>query len=667
MRIGRASLQVGALASHLILIDSPPGYRIMGKTTTAEERDLQAFFDHAPYGVFVVDGAGRYLRVNAAACHQTGYSESELLRMSIAELAAPETLASTLEKFTQLQATGLMTAEFQCVKKDGTRLWIDLHATRLDDERFLGFSTDITERKRLDDAVRDRERKLAEAQRVAKLGHWELDPTSQQVTCSDELLRIFQIDRESATLADFAAVEHPEDRELDLWHIQRGMEHGIPWDIEHRLLLDNGTEKTVHTIGAAQTSTTGKVSKLFGTVQDITERKHQEAERARLEAQLRHGQKLESLGLLAGGIAHDFNNLLMGIIGNTESTLAHLPHDSPARPYVEDTAKTAEICASLSNQMLAYSGKGAFVTEFVDRPAMIEDMANLLRASISKKAALEFDLPEGLPGLKANPAQLRQLIMNLIINASEALGDEQGQITIRAQSAPCESTCVCREEIPGAIEPGDRTMISLEVSDTGCGMDDATQAQIFDPFFSTKFSGRGLGLAAVHGIVRGHQAGLEVDSKPGRGTTIRVHFPIIEEETVQVATLDRDDSAWTGAGTVLLADDEPIVRQVVGESLRELGFDVISASDGESALALFDRHGDKIVCAVLDLTMPKIGGEQVYATLRERRADLPVLLSSGYSQEALSEGMRTDALAGFLQKPFKFEELQAALRSVLGE
>jgi signal transduction histidine kinase/CheY-like chemotaxis protein len=403
-------------------------------------------------------------------------------------------------------------------------------------------------------------------------------------------------------------------------------------------------------------------------VDDIYERKRAEEERRKLAAQVQHSQKLESLGVLAGGIAHDFNNMLVGILGNAELALHELPLHSPARARCSDIVKNSRRCAELTNQMLAYSGKGKLLVEDVDLRMLIEDMADLLRSSVSKKVKLDFDLPSELPAIHADASQVCQVVLNLVINASEAIGDKPGRITVSARQETCERGCSCRKLFPdGEAWPGGPQIV-LEVSDTGSGMDDETRSRIFDPFFSTKFAGRGLGLAAVHGIVRGHRGGLEVDSEPGRGTRFRVCFPALERSGIAARRVgEASDDDWHGSGTVLLADDEETVRRVAKAMVETMGFKVITAKDGEEAVEIFRKHQSDIICVIIDFKMPRMDGVEACCRLREIRADVPILLSSGFGEAEASDRFGKQGLSGFIQKPYGLEALRERLSGVLGE
>ena len=409
---------------------------------------------------------------------------------------------------------------------------------------------------------------------------------------------------------------------------------------------------------------------LCAFARDITERTRAQAERRSLEARIQETARLESLGLLAGGIAHDFNNLLMGVLGNADLALADLSPQSPACESLRDIVTAARRAAELCKQLLAYAGKGRFVVGYIDLNDVVQEMTRLLEVSISKKATLRYHLAPGLPSVEADPTQLRQVLMNLITNASEALGDQSGVIAIATGVVQCTRDDLAAAH-PAAVHPDedlpDGQYVLLEVADTGCGMDNETLARIFDPFFSTKFIGRGLGLAAVRGIVRGHRGTVRVTSEPGKGTTFQILFPAASAPALPAAEARRDPEIAGSGRTILLVDDEDTVRLVAQRMLKRAGFHVLVAADGQQAICLFRQHAAEIACVVLDLTMPHMDGDETYRELRRIRADVPVILSSGFNEQDVVQRFAGTGLAGFVQKPYRMSDLRAAIRAALGK
>jgi len=381
-------------------------------------------------------------------------------------------------------------------------------------------------------------------------------------------------------------------------------------------------------------------------------------QRRRSEEQMRNAQKLESLGVLAGGIAHDFNNLLVGVLGNAGLALLELPEDSSARQPIRDIEISAQRAAELTRQMLAYAGRGRFRVEPVDLSLVVEEMSQLLRRVISRQTQLSLRLARQVPAVVADVTQLRQVVMNLITNASDALGDAAGTVTLETGSVVADRAMLASTYLNEELPPG--PYVYLQVSDTGSGMDSATSARIFEPFFTTKFTGRGLGLAAVLGIVRGHKGAISVQSTVGKGTTFRVLLPA-STSTAGVTDAATGSALGRGAGLVLLVDDEEAVRGLARRVLERGGYQVIEAANGEDALGALADHRASVRAVVLDLTMPGLGGEATLQRIRQDSPRLPVIVSSGYVPE---EG-GTLADVPFLAKPYRPSELVDAVKKAI--
>jgi two-component system cell cycle sensor histidine kinase/response regulator CckA len=407
----------------------------------------------------------------------------------------------------------------------------------------------------------------------------------------------------------------------------------------------------------------GRVTGVIEHVKDVTARVQAEEEGRRLEAQVLHVQKLESLGVLAGGIAHDFNNLLMGILGNADLALQEMSPVAPGRAFLLEIEKASRRAADLCRQMLAYSGKGRFVVEPIDLSELVEEMAHLLQVSVSKKAVLRVHFASGLPPVMADATQLRQVIMNLITNASEAIGDRSGVISIATGLMECDRAYFRGSVLDENLPEG--AYAFLEVTDTGVGMTPETLARIFDPFFTTKFQGRGLGLSAVLGIVRGHRGAVKVYTEPGKGSTFKVLLPAAREALpLRRGKPAAPSAAGTpGGATVLLADDDPTIRSVGKAMLEKLGYAVLLARDGTEALEIFRSRARDVGAVLLDLTMPSMDGEECFRELRRIRGDVRVILSSGYNEQEVVQRFTGKGLAGFIQKPY----VMAALRDRLAE
>jgi len=428
---------------------------------------------------------------------------------------------------------------------------------------------------------------------------------------------------------------------------------GVHDRYEHHFIRKDGSRVAVQASTSPLLDEEGAFVGALAMVRDVTELRQ-------LAARVLHGQKLESLSVLAGGVAHDFNNLLAVVLGNIGVARAELPVQAPVQALLADAETAASRAAELTAQMLAYAGKGRFVVQRLNLNRMIGEQLQLMSAVISKKARLATELAEGLAEIEGDVAQLRQVLMNLITNASDALGDGPGVITLQTSVIAADRALLVGADVSDDLSPGPR--VCLTIRDTGCGFEAAAQTRIFDPFFTTKFTGRGLGLAAVVGIVRGHKGAVLVESTPGLGSCFRVLLPCASPLAAQ--TRVPAERAPRRDGLVLVVDDEPGVRMVARRVLERGGLRVCLAVDGREAISTFAAMQAEIDVVLLDMTMPHLRGDEVYRELRRIRADVRVVLSSGFSDPALVADL--GGQVGFLAKPWTPQELLAAVDAALG-
>ena len=375
-------------------------------------------------------------------------------------------------------------------------------------------------------------------------------------------------------------------------------------------------------------------------------------------------QRLESLGVLAGGIAHDFNNLLVAILGNAALALDMLDEQAPVTEIVSHITQAARRAAELTHQMLVYSGHSVTTPTSLDLGQIVYDILELLRVSIAKSARLIYDIPAEPLVVQGDSAQLSQVIMNLVINASDALQGSGGEIRIVLGHMHMDEAQLQLLALAEPLAPG--SYVFLDVLDSGEGMDAETQMRMFDPFFTTKFTGRGLGLAAVQGIIRSHRGAIKVSSVRHQGTAIRVLLPhYLQQPQLPVSKAVVMTKETETQGTMLVVDDEPDVRMVVERILRRLGFDVLSASNGYTAIQLFQEHQARIIGVLLDLTMPDMDGATTLHELRQIDPQLKVILMSGYNEQQIMEQFPDQYLVGFLPKPFMINDLKARLAALL--
>ncbi|WP_306590328.1 CHASE domain-containing protein [Geothrix sp. 21YS21S-4] len=505
-------------------------------------------------------------------------------------------------------------------------------------------------------ALRESDARFRHLVEVMGDGMWVLDSHGMTTFANRrmaEMLGYRPAEMIGRTLADFM---FPEDAASASQRDLTQRREGIGAQHDFRFRRKDGSELWSIVTGNPVLDDDGRVVSVLGMVTDITERRR--AEQAQLQS-----QKLESLGVLAGGIAHDFNNLLTAILGNVSLAQMTLPAAAPAQQYLSNLEKTVHRATGLTRQMLAYSGKGRFEVGPLDLNEAVTEMSHLLGVSISKKVSLRFQLQEGLPAFMAEPSQIQQVVMNLVTNASEAIGDAEGVVSIRTELFIYSGEDLIRD-FPGQnVAPG--AFLALEVSDTGHGMSPEVQARIFEPFFTTKFTGRGLGLSAMQGIVRGHKGGIRVYSEIGKGTTFKLIFPAGTRALPHLPE-EAEPEAWRGSGTVLVVDDEEGVRTVAEALLHSMGFDVVTARDGQEALTLFRSAAPPFCAVLMDLTMPHMNGVETYRELRRIDPACRVVLTSGYNEQEAVQSFLGKGLVAFVQKPFQRTDLIQAMRKALG-
>ena len=450
---------------------------------------------------------------------------------------------------------------------------------------------------------------------------------------------------------------HPDDRERVNRHWAEAVDARSPFESEYRCWHAATRQyRSVIARGVPIHNPDGSVREWVGTLSDIHDQKH-------LEEHLRHTAKLESLGVLAGGVAHDFNNLLVGILGNASLALEIVSGSSPVRGMLQDVVDASERAANLTKQLLAYAGKGRFVIAPIDLSQLVDEISNLIRASVPPHVQFRLDLAKGIAFVEGDSAQLQQVIMNLVINGAEAIEEgKPGIVLVTVKEQEVDEFYLAQAFAGEKIKPG--RYVSLEVHDNGSGMDEAIMTRMFEPFFTTKFTGRGLGLAAVLGIVRGHGGALKVYSTPGNGTTFKVLWPASPEiGRSEERILPVPDT--TDTGTVLVIDDEELIRKTLKSTLERYGFQVILAENGGEGVDLFRAIGHKVSVVILDMTMPVISGEETFRRLKSIRPNVRVVLSSGYNEVETVQRFTGKDLAGFLQKPYTAETLIARVRETM--
>jgi len=605
-------------------------------------------FESNMVGMMVWNQAGAITDANDTLLSMVGYTREDLVegRLDWITLTPPEHRHLDRVALEEIRVKGACTPfEKEYVRKDGRRISVLLGGATWErgGDSGIAFVIDISERKRQERARVLVEERLRRVVGDAPIILWATDAAGM-VTLSEgrALAGLGVKPGELVGASMFVLYADVPAVAANLRRALTGEEFASVDDLAGRVL---------ETHFAPQRDGSGAVTGVLGVSMDITERRRAEEEREKLRAQMLEVQKLESLGVMAGGIAHDFNNILTAILGGASMALVDLPAGSPARRDIQAVIAAAQGAATLTRQLLAYSGRGRFEIRLIDLSLQVREIASLLRTTIPRNVDIRLELASGLPAVAADVAQAQQLVMNLVLNAAEAIGDRPGTVVV--------STSVDPQGNPGSAP----RFVVLRVEDDGHGMDEATKARIFDPFFTTKFTGRGLGLAAVLGMVRGHNATIDVRSVPGHGSTFTVRFPA--SDVRPAAPGGQANVEYRGHGHVLLIDDDNAARTVTRRMLEYLGFSVLEAPDGRSGIDLYRSSSEGIRLVILDMTMPGMTGKETLEGLRGLGIEVPVLIASGYSDSEVSRRFGSSNVAGFLQKPFTPDTLATRIREVL--
>jgi two-component system cell cycle sensor histidine kinase/response regulator CckA len=623
-------------------------------------QQLRLITDNMAAGVVRCNLDHRYVWISPSYAASLGRAPAEIAGRRIPDVLGDE-YYQTIRPYIESVLSGeRVEYEAQVKSHEGVNLWI--HAVYVPtqglDRKIDGWIAvvrDITEGHNAEARLRASEARLKNAERLAHLGHWNWDIKANQVFWSDEMFRIFGQPQDfTPSYPGFLQLVESRDRgrvagySRDLAG-QSGRSH------EYQIIRPSGELRTVRSNLEVLLNEKGAPEHMFGACQDITDvRQAQEESFAR--------QKLETVGTLASGIAHDFNNLLGGVLAQAELALTELPPGSRPEEELKAIRNAAIRGSEIVRQLMIYAGREREVLELVDVSEIVAEMIELLRVSVSKHARLDTDLGQDLPGIRANAAQLRQVVMNLVTNASEAMGDRDGVIRVTTGRVTASRATA----VKNGLAEGD--FLQLEVSDTGCGMSQETQARVFDPFFTTKSAGHGLGLAVVDGIVRGLQGTIRIASEAGRGSKFQVLLPFAE------TTADATSGAMSSTGesphpsqemTVLVVEDEEPLRQAVVKMLRKTGFEVLEAANGAAAIDQLRANERKIDVILLDMTIPGASSHEVVAEAAQARPDIRVILTSAYSQESLTPLLSASQIYGFIRKPFQLADLLQTLRSAL--
>jgi PAS domain S-box-containing protein len=625
-----------------------------------EQAELRRMiFDHAPGGIALADLNHRLIDVNDALCHMLGYRREELLQLTFVQITHPDDVEKGLGVFRRI-ASGELRAglvEKRCIRKDGSLIHTSLSIGLVRDEQgaprfFVGQIADITERRQVETELLLRQKQLATVLAHAPVILFAIN--AQGIYTLAEGAGLGAIGRQPGEAVGLSVYDRFAGRPDILGDIRRALA-GETFTVQREI---NGV--MFETRCMPQREADGSIAGMIGLSFNISERVAAAREREKIEHKLLDVQKLESLGILAGGVAHDFNNLLTAIMGNASLVQLGLPPGSPLTTNLNQIEQASQLAAGLCQQLLAYAGRSRLDPKPTNLNALVQETSDLLRLTLSNRAQLQFNLAPELPLILADPAPIRQVLLNLVQNAAEAIGRPDGIIRLTTRSLPLDSAWLAEastgQQLPAA------TYVCLEITDNGPGMDRETRTRIFDPFFSTKGSGRGLGLAAALGIMRSHQGALRLVSEPGQGATFILAFPRHHQPAAPAIRPAPAARSWRGSGTVLIVDDEEAVRSTAAQMIAFYGFTVKQADSGQQAVEFLRVRGSRYELVLLDLTMPGMDGYATFTALRQLQPEQRIVVFSGYSAQDAQQRFAGQNLNGFLQKPFTVDTLRETLR-----
>jgi len=638
------------------------------KLSQQSEERFRHLYDEAPVGYHEVDIEGHIIKVNRTELEMLGCTEEEMLGQFVWKFNADEqiTRQRVMAKIAGAIPPG-RAFERTYKRKDGTTLPVLIEDRLLQNEegRIIGMRStiqDITERQQAEEALRRSEAKFKRLFDEAPVGYVELDTEG----------RITQVNRTELTMLGYTAeemigqaiwkfnVEEEKARQTVMAKLSGIMPTGKPFERTYK--RKDGTSLRILIDDSVIRDAEGSITGIHAVIQDVTERKRAEEEMANLQEQLRQSQKMEAVGQLAGGIAHDFNNLLTVIKGYSQLSLLELKEGDPLKANIEEIQKASQRAADLTRQLLAFSRRQILDIKVLNLNTILQDLDRMLHRILGEDIELIYGLAEDLGKVKTDPGQIEQVIMNLAVNARDAMLSG-GKLIIETANLELDET-YARTHI-GAT-PGHYVMVS--VSDTGCGMSSEVKERIFEPFFTTKEKGKGtgLGLSTVYGIVKQSGGYIWVYSEPGCGTTFKIYVPRVEDESSDLDHKEDTAHSLFGGETILLVEDEPSVRGLAVRVLREQGYTLLEASNGDEALRIFQEQKDKKISLLMtDVVMPQMGGKELSNRLKILQSDIKVLFISGYTDDAIVHRGVLEPGTNFLQKPFSPAALAHKVRDVL--
>ncbi len=630
------------------------------------EKRFRTVFDAAPLGIAIADAKGYILEVNDAFFRLLGYSKDKIKELTFLDITHPDDRAET-KKLSRKARDGKINSyqtEKRYLKQNGDSLWGIVRATAIKDNNdnllyWLALIEDITERKAAKEALKQTGKRYRNILESIEEGYFEVDLKGNFTFFNDQVCKITGYPHPELMGMNNRQYTSPATARKMYQTFNRIFETGKSANItKYEIIRKDGTKKNLEVSAALMRNFDDAPIGFRGVLRDVTDRIQAEKDRKRLESQVQHAQKMEAIGTLAGGIAHDFNNLLMGFQGNISLMLMDLEEEHPHCEFLNNMERYVRRGSELTRQILGFARAGKYQVKTTILNDLLSKSADMFSRT-KKEITIHKKFQEDLWSVEVDQGQIGQVLLNLFVNAWQAMPGG-GNLFLETENVTLEENDYDK---PYAISPG--RYVRISVSDTGIGMDKATQERIFEPFFTTKGVGRGtgLGLASTYGIIKNHNGIINVYSEKGHGTTFKIYLPASKKQVIEEKP--RLEAAQGGTEMILLVDDEEMVADIGKDMLEKLGYTVLAAASGTEAIKIFNANRDQVKLVILDMIMPDMSGGETFNRLKAIKPDAKILLSSGYSLNGRASKIMERGCNGFIQKPFNLKQISRKIRDIL--
>jgi PAS domain S-box-containing protein len=630
------------------------------------ERRFRTIFEAAPLGIVMADPEGYFLQINRSFQEMVGYDQNEISQLSFVDITHPDDRPETSRLSRQVRDGKINSyrTEKRYINKDGQSVSMIVRATGIRDHNgdikyWLALMEDISDRKKAEKTIRESEEKYHNILDGIEEGYFEIDRRGNPTFFNDAMSKILGYSADELMTKNHREYTHPKTAQKLSQIFSKVYETGRPARVlNYEVITKDGTKKILYLSASLMRDADGKPIGFRGIVQDVTDQLIAEKQREQLANQMLHAQKMEAIGTLAGGIAHDFNNLLMGFQGNLSLMLLDVDPKHPHHDYLMNMEDYVKRGSELTRQILGFARGGKYEVKATDINELLEKSSEMFSRT-KKEIPIHKKFQKDLWPVEVDRGQIEQVLLNMFVNAWQAM-PSGGKLFLET-----ENLVLGEDDFQKHYALDSGKYVRISVTDTGVGMDKSTRERIFEPFFSTKEVGRGtgLGLASAYGIIKNHNGVIDVETEIDRGTTFKIYLPISNKQVLKENSAD--GKTYKGRETILLVDDEEMIADIGKRILEKLGYRVLLAESGKSALKVYEDHRDSINLIILDMIMPDMGGSEAFDRLKAADPSIRILLSSGYSLNGQASQIMKRGCNGFIQKPFNIEQISKKIRKVL--